>query len=67
MPERNLEQMAEAVADIRRRDDQDTHRATAPLRQADDAVLVDTSNLDIEQSFAALKKVILDRAAGKQG
>ena len=55
------------LADIRRRDDQDTHRAAAPLRQAEDAVLVDTSDLDIEQSFAALKQVILDRAAGKQG
>ena len=53
------------LADIRRRDDQDTHRATAPLRQADDAVLVDTSNLDIEQSFAALKRVILDRAGAE--
>ena len=49
------------LADIRRRDDQDTHRAAAPLRQADDAVLVDTSELDIEQSFALLKKTILDR------
>ena len=55
------------LADIRRRDDQDTHRAAAPLRRAEDAVLVDTSDLDIEQSFAALKQVILDRAAGKQG
>ena len=54
------------LADIRRRDDQDTHRATAPLRQADDAVLVDTSNLDIEQSFAALEQVILDRAGAER-
>lgn len=49
------------LADIRRRDDQDTHRATAPLRRADDAVLVDTSELDIERSFALLKQTILDR------
>ncbi len=49
------------LADIRRRDDQDTHRAAAPLRQAEDAVLVDTSELDIEQSFALLKNTILDR------
>ena len=48
------------LADIRRRDDQDTHRATAPLRRADDAVLVDTSELDIEQSFALLNQTILD-------
>lgn len=49
------------LADIRRRDDQDTHRAAAPLRQAEDAVLVDTSELDIEQSFALLKNTILGR------
>ena len=49
------------LADIRRRDDQDTHRAAAPLRQAEDAVLVDTSELDIEQSFALLRNTILDR------
>lgn len=49
------------LADIRRRDDQDTHRAAAPLRQAEDAVMVDTSELDIEQSFALLKNTILDR------
>ena len=49
------------LADIRRRDDQDTHRAAAPLRQAEDAVLVDTSELDIEQSFALLKNTILER------
>ena len=48
------------LADIRRRDDQDTHRATAPLRRTDDAVLVDTSELDIEQSFALLNQTILD-------
>lgn len=46
------------LADIRRRDDQDTHRAAAPLRQASDAVLLDTSALDFEQSLAAMKEII---------
>ena len=36
----------------------DTTREIAPLRQAEDAVLVDTSELDFEQSFEALCKVI---------
>lgn len=49
------------LEDIRRRDYQDSHRATAPLRQAEDAVLVDTSAMDLEQSFQALKKLILSR------
>lgn len=48
------------LADIRQRDYQDTHREAAPLRQAEDAVLVDTSELDFEQSFARMKEVILD-------
>ena len=48
----------EVLADVLRRDDQDTHRAAAPLRQAEDAVLVDTSELDLAQSLEAMKKVI---------
>lgn len=46
------------LADIQTRDWQDTHRAAAPLRQAEDAVLVDTSALDFEQSFEVVKQVI---------
>ena len=48
------------LADIEQRDYQDTHRAVAPLRQAEDAILVDTSNTGIEESFALLKKTILE-------
>lgn len=50
------------LADVQQRDYQDTHRAAAPLRQAEDAVLLDTSALDFEQSFAAMKKIILEKA-----
>ena len=46
------------LADIRARDYQDSHRAAAPLRQAQDAVLLDTSALDFEQSLAAMKEII---------
>jgi len=35
--------------DIRERDEQDMNRATAPLKQAEDAVLVDSSGLTVEQ------------------
>ena len=51
---------ATVLADIEQRDYQDTHRAVAPLRQAKDAVLVDTSDIGIEESFALLKKTILE-------
>lgn len=50
---------ATVLADIEQRDYQDTHRAVAPLRQAEDAILVDTSDIGIEESFALLKKTIL--------
>lgn len=50
---------ATVLADIEQRDYQDTHRAVAPLRQAEDAILLDTSDIGIEESFALLKKTIL--------
>lgn len=49
------------LADICLRDEQDTHRAAAPLRQAEDAVFVDTSALTFDESFAVLRRLILDR------
>ena len=44
---------AEVLADIRRRDERDKNRAAAPLVQAEDAVLLDTTNLDIDAAFKA--------------
>ncbi len=49
------------LEDVKQRDDQDIHRAAAPLRQAADAVLLDTSELDFEQSLAAMKKIIAEK------
>ena len=49
------------LEDIRQRDWQDTHRAAAPLKQAPDAVLVDTSEMDFEESFQTLKNLILQK------
>ena len=46
---------------VKQRDYQDTHRAAAPLKQADDAVLLDTSELNFEQSFEAMKKIITEK------
>ena len=50
---------ATVLADIQQRDYQDTHRAIAPLKQADDAILVDTSDIDLQASFDLLKSTIL--------
>ena len=54
----------EVLADVRQRDYQDTHRAAAPLKQADDAVLLDTSELDFEQSLDAMKQIIAQKIGG---
>ena len=46
----------EILDDIIKRDYQDMHRETAPLKQAEDAVLVDTTELNLEESAAAIVK-----------
>lgn len=46
---------AQVLADVRERDARDADRSTAPMKPADDAVLLDTSDLSIE---AALEKAI---------
>ena len=44
----------EVLAELMRRDEQDSNRAYMPLRQAEDAILVDTTALDAEQMIARL-------------
>ncbi|MEE1025646.1 MAG: (d)CMP kinase [Acutalibacteraceae bacterium] len=46
------------LKDIEQRDYNDSHREIAPLKQAEDAVLVDTTELDLEQSFELLLKTV---------
>ena len=53
----------DVLLDIRARDDRDTHRDIAPLRQADDAVLLDTSDLDIDRSIAEAIRLVESRLA----
>ena len=59
---KGIEEEYEAgLEDVKKRDYQDSHRAAAPLRQAEDAILVDTSELDFDQSFETLKKIIAEK------
>ena len=51
----------EVLAEIEQRDYNDSHRAIAPLVQAADAALVDTSALDFEQSKALMLKTIREK------
>lgn len=53
--------LAQVLADVRDRDARDSDRATAPLRAADDAVLIDTSALAITQAIDAAIAAITAR------
>ena len=57
------EPFEKVLADIQKRDWDDSHRATAPLKQADDAVLLDTTELTFQESEAALLKIIEEKVA----
>ena len=54
----------DVLSDMKERDHNDSHRAAAPLRPADDAVLVDTSGNTLEQSVALLKALVEERLKG---
>lgn len=51
----------EVLADLNQRDYNDSHRETAPLKQADDAVPADTSALDFEQSCELICNIIKEK------
>lgn len=53
--------LEEVLNDIRSRDDRDSGRSTAPLLMADDAVLLDTSELRIDQAVARAIGIVQQR------
>ena len=46
------------LADILRRDERDAGRGAAPMVQAEDAVLLDTTEMDIETAFDAARRIV---------
>ncbi|HWU12839.1 MAG TPA: (d)CMP kinase, partial [Caulobacter sp.] len=48
----------EILADIKKRDERDGGRANAPMTQAPDAVLLDTSEMTISQAFDAALRIV---------
>jgi cytidylate kinase len=58
--------LGEVLDNIRRRDERDKGRATAPLQRAPDAYLLDTTNLDIDAAFRAAIDLI-DAALARAG
>ena len=51
----------EVLADVRQRDYNDTHRETAPLRRAEDAVLANTTDCSFEESVHLVLTIIRER------
>ena len=63
LPQADVKIFLTASPEIQQRDWDDSHRETAPLRQAEDAVVVDTTELNFEESLAALLTVVRGKAA----
>ena len=53
--------IAEIEKDIEERDYRDTHRTTSPLKQAEDAVLVDTSEMNIDEVVETIRKICQEK------
>lgn len=51
----------EVLADIKARDERDSNRSTAPLKPADDAIIIDTSDLTIAEVFAKVDEFIKEK------
>lgn len=49
------------LEDVRKRDARDSERQTAPLKQAKDAILIDTTELDKEAVFSEALKIVEER------
>ncbi|CUW43596.1 cytidylate kinase [Brucella vulpis] len=58
---------AEILADLKKRDERDMNRTDSPLRPAEDAHLLDTSEMSIEAAFLAAKKLIDHALAQHRG
>lgn len=51
----------EVLADVNKRDYNDTHREVAPLKQAEDAILCDTTNVDLQGAIDMLINIINEK------
>ncbi len=56
-------ELPQILKEIQQRDYQDTHRPIAPLKQAKDAVKLDTSELSIEQVIMEMKRIVGEKNA----
>lgn len=56
---------ASVLADVNERDYNDMHREIAPLKQAEDAVLCDTTDVDLQGAIDMLAGIIMDKTGAK--
>lgn len=62
MQEKGLKDSYEEVlSELKKRDDQDMHRAVEPLRKAEDAVLVDTTEMDFDESVNMILRIVEEK------
>jgi len=57
--------IAQITQDIKERDERDTGRKTAPLKPADDATIIDTSNLDIQEVCQKAESLLWEKGLMK--
>ena len=53
----------DVLEEMKQRDWQDMNREIAPLKQADDAIVVDTSEIDVDESFKVLCELVIKTLA----
>jgi cytidylate kinase len=63
----STESFEQVLREVIARDEQDMNRAVAPLKQAEDAVLADTSELNLEESVALLRSIVAEKLAEQAG
>jgi cytidylate kinase len=56
-----LVNLNEVLENIKKRDEIDTNRAESPLRKADDAVVVDTTNITVEEQVEDVIRMVVSR------
>lgn len=57
--------LQQTIADVIKRDEQDLHRANAPLRRAEDAVEIDSTDLSMEQVLEQMETIVRERAENR--
>lgn len=57
--------LKDVLLDMRKRDEQDTNRAAAPLKAADDAVILDSSDIDFDETLKRVCDIITKKTGAR--